>query len=395
MPASTPIQATARTPDHGIGQTRIIFLRMEGIMRKHILFATVVMSLLTIACNGGGGGGGGGSAVGGGGGSVGGTGGGGGSVSVNAAPPVEYSIFVAPETRRTETIETDGNINNPADDYVHIYRDAEGLVIQYRDVANRDLLSDSQTLRTVRFSTGAGASPNSFISAGEYLKATARTTDAVNSVSRNAQGTLVTTDSLEVGGKKLGLSYADFGMWKTRSEFTGTTGGTPTTFATMNDPDKWTNGQDNKEAYFAAGLTGSAVYTGNAMGVVRAYSGYNSDVAAGKFHELYGSAAMTVNLAARTADLDLKFSDFYDFRFSNLGVADRDGDIDDDRATLTIQERNNNTGIHFAGTPGFDVDGQFYGPDRTNPTEVVGEAEIRQMQGGARVEADIVFGAKK
>lgn len=356
-------------------------------MKKHILCIAAVISFLASACGGGGGGGGGGGVSG---------------ATVTAAPQAEYAIFAAPQSSINGTIERDGNINNPLDDYIHIYRDDEGLVYQYRDVANRGLLDDSQTLRTVRFATGNGNTANAFQMSGDYLKATAVTNYNVSNAVYNGAshtGQFTVTDSLEYGGKQLGLSYADFGMWKTKGKFTGTIAGAGAAFESLNDPDKWTNGRDASEAYFAASGTGDATYSGNAMGVARTYTGYNSDVAAQQFHEFYGSADMKVNLQSRTASLDLKFDNFYNFSFTNLSVADRDGEIDDDRATLNITANGtNSSNVNFttgSSSSGFDVDGQFYGPSRTNPTEVVGEVEIRQSQGGSRTEADIVFGAKK
>lgn len=347
-------------------------------MKKYVMCVLAATSLLSTACGGGGSSG---TAP----------------TPVMSVPAAEYSIFVTPATNKSgQTIKQDGNANNPADDYVHISRDSEGLVFQYRDVENRGLLNDAQTMRTVKFATGSGTAASAFIPSGDYLKASATTTDTVNSVSRNAVGTLVTTDTLEVGGKQLGLSYADFGMWKTKSAFTGALNGVNSNFETMNNPEEWTNGKKGNEASFAAGGAGTATFTGNAMGVVREYAGRDDDVATTKFHELYGTASMTVDLSSRKADLALKFNDFYDFRFSNLGVSGRDGEISDDGASLSVTEKANNSGIHFNGNPtDFDVDGQFYGSSKSNPQEVVGDVEIGQIQGGNSIQTNIVFGAKK
>lgn len=346
---------------------------------RHLTAFILGFSLLLTACVSSGGGGGG-----------------------NAAPPApvptaEYDIFSVPPANETGTvIERDGNPNNPADDYLLIQRTADGIKFTYRDVANRDLLGDSLSMRSFEVYTGAGSQPSDFNSSGNYLRA--EKTSAP--VTTPDGGTFTSTEIIEVGGKTLGLQYADFGMWKTIINYNGSGG----VITRMNEPEILDDMENRAyRAAFTAG-TGTESFTGNAMGVVRAHnSAYSDDVAAPLGAEVYGTASLDVNLTNLRATLDLLFPGFYDFSFTNLSV-DRSGELDEiDRTTqLSVTNNGNATGINLntvsGVTGGFDVDGQFYGPSRNNPTEAVGDVEIRQTAvNGVNnyVDVDIAFGVKK
>lgn len=357
---------------------------------KKLLVYTIALSFLLTACGGGGGGGGGGARP-------------EPAAAINAA---EYAIFSAPPANVTgTTIERDGNANDPNDDYVLIQRDADGIKFTYRDVSNNKLLGNSLSMRSFHVDTGTGASGHSdFVTAGNYLKAQKSETLNLNHTTSAGlvRGTFTSTDILEVGGKKLGLSYADFGMWKTKTEFHGTVNGVAVNQVLMHEPEDFTGKMSgtNNRAYFPVGGSGTASFSGNAIGVVRAHKG-GDDVAAPQGAEIYGQANLNVDLANRRASLDLNFANFYNFRFNGLEV-ERDGEFEDmDSSTMLISGgAANTTGINMnkSGSASFEVDGKFYGPTRTDPSEAVGDAEIKQYtpNGDNRVvEVDIAFGVKR
>ncbi len=356
-------------------------------MKRFMLYAALIASMLT-GCGGDGGG----------------------SSSAAPAPPdpidpAEYNIFSRPPANETANIiERDGNPDNPADDYVLIQRDASGIMFTYRDVDNRDVLGDADSMRSFHISTGTGSIPDDFNDAGNYLRAVEDSGPVVISNRATAAGLVngvyETTNIMEVGGKKMGLEFADFGMWKTTSTFTGTINGVNADRTLMHDPENLTDEMrgSGREAYFTANA-GTASYTGNAMGVVREVAAGGGDDAAGTGAEIYGTASLNLDLATRKANLDLNFANFYNFAFGNLALRSNGSFEDTDTSTLTKTVQANTTGIDFDGNVSprndFDVDGQFYGPASTSPTEATGTAEIEHYQGnGKRIDVDIAFGVK-
>lgn len=334
---------------------------------------------------------------------------GGGGAELPPPAPIalhEYQIFSTPPSNVTgSTIEQDGNPDNPYDDYIYIRRDGNDIVFTYRDVNNLDLLGNQDSMRSFAVSTGDSLAASDFkkSQSDKYLRAEKNSSQIIkhNAPAGAVDGTFEVTEVIEVGGKMLGLDYADFGMWKTTTKFSGKIDGNDAPRSLMLEPELWNGKMQDKEheAYFEEGRTGTVGFTGNAMGVARAHNG-GDDAAAPLYTEVYGSATMDIDLSTRQASLLLEFDKFYNFQFNKLGL-DQRGEIEEISgvSTLDVTDTANNTVIKLeAGQPRFDVDMQLYGPTRTDPTEAVGEVEIEQLKSGTGdnryIEIDIAFGMK-
>lgn len=323
----------------------------------------------------------------------------------------EAMIFSASPANTTgNIIEKDGNVNDPMDDYVLVERDAEGISFTYRDVPNNDVLGNTLSMRQFHASTGAGFTPSDFgavVSAGSdnnfqraEITDVANLNHTVNGVAVN--GTLSSSNIIEVGGKAVGLQYADFGMWKTISTFAGTKNGVDASRTLMHDPEDWTGkmGSHANRADFAVGAA-NATFTGKAMGVARVHNGVGDDPAGAVFDEIYGNAKLDVNVAGRSANLELDFDQYYTFTFNNLEM-ERGGEFEerDNAANLVISAKkagfNKNVDLTGATLRDFDVEGQFYGPNSTSPVEAVGDADITMRDPmNQTIEIDMAFGVKR
>lgn len=213
---------------------------------------------------------------------------------------------------------------------------------------------------------------------GYYLSSLESTKDFNNSNSGNVNidGTVTMVDTIYIGGKKLGLSYSEFGGWAASTNIKGTGSylGIPLPInTTTQDMEGMWLGNDSAKKSFD-GVAAAQDFTGNAIAV--AYENNENSLDA-KSALVTGSATISVNpanLAATTLKLD--FTDFYSFTLSNIEVLSSGAIAATDSSAISVvEDMANSSGINFGADLNVDVlNGQFYGKDL--PTEAVGAFRI-------------------
>ena len=250
--------------------------------------------------------------------------------------------------------------------------------------------------RTVKMSNGHSDASN-FRDHGRYIVAE-KTTDGglLSNVTVAGLGVLNGSiryeDEVYLGGKKLGLAYADFGIWQTEVDFRGTRDG----HGYAEDWDlkavPFITGDAAHKQAFAAG-TGTQVFTGRAIGT--AYDDNNA-VFDDRVDDISGTARMTVDLSQLNASqLELMFHEFYNFTFSNLDVSSGTVNLNGNHTVNVTSNGVNDThvvlptGDHIYDT---NLKAQFYGPAAHDPTEAVGTFHLDNGSGKGIVGS---FGVKK
>ncbi|MDR1124308.1 MAG: hypothetical protein LBL61_07015 [Elusimicrobiota bacterium] len=197
-------------------------------------------------------------------------------------------------------------------------------------------------------------------------------------------------------GNKMGLEYAEFGLWENTLSFNGT--------KTYSDYQGTHTDNVNGEISHGFGtfysINGNAGFVMNAQAGNVNFSGkaigFAYDNNSGLKEEIYGTANVNVDLSNVTANLTLNFDNFYTISAPTLDILGSSFNNYSDIIYLS-NDTNNTTAITLDTNGSFigEIRGDFYGNNTYEPTEVAGT--IKHTQGYSSGQKGFVaaFGAKK
>lgn len=258
--------------------------------------------------------------------------------------------------------------------------------VAFQDVSNTldktaESILVSSGSNTIMFLTGDGEGTTSnFYADGAFIKAEKDGTFD----DKYPDGSYTTVDgsySIYLGGKNLGLEYADFGIWLGVEHSQDYYADDNPLEDTARD---WVRGEAfwidaNKNAHRQAPAAGS--FEGTTIAWV------SNDFAEGQPHALLRGAA-TLDVSGQGAGLQgtlgLKFDDYYNFSFGSILISG-DGSMRDVRYKLSVQVTENpgldkdqyaglcfDLGKSYAG----NIDSQFYGAEGAGASEAAGSFYI-------------------
>jgi|GEM_PF-5060194 len=166
-------------------------------------------------------------------------------------------------------------------------------------------------------------------------------------------------DMVVLGGKKLGLEYADFGVWKSSSATSAT--------SVRNADVPFFIADNNMKSNMP---TTNKTFTGKAVGSAYDYTNGNNNV-----KDIAGLATLNFNSSTNRMEMTLAFDGFYTFTFTpNYSVANGSyGAGSYNSTSVAVSGNAGGTGISFtSGTYMANVVGQFYGASQGAPSETAG-----------------------
>lgn len=214
---------------------------------------------------------------------------------------------------------------------------------------------------------------------GYYLSSleSTRTFDNTSLDGVTVSGTVTMVDTIYVGGKKLGLSYAEFGGWISSTNIQGKGSylglQLPINTSIQKMEGMWL-GDASAEKGFDTTVGQAKTFRGNTIAV--AYEN-NTNTLASKNAVISGSATMTVNPADLAASsLALDFADFYTLTLNNLEIQAGGSIAAGALSSVSARAKaTNRTGIALGNALNINaLDGQFYGS--AAPSEAVGAFKI-------------------
>ncbi|MDR2947081.1 MAG: hypothetical protein LBV79_10090 [Candidatus Adiutrix sp.] len=247
-----------------------------------------------------------------------------------------------------------------------VSKTADGLVLTGQN--------DGGLTRSVTFQA------SDFVEQGDFLVATKKTSGNYGDTPGHSYNA---NDDIALGGKKLGLSHSDFGMWDAQDKRNDALGNYAGTFYTDTP---FYMGVAAKQANFTAS-SGTHTFSGTTIAIAHG---------AGGDEHLTGTAALNVDFTAAAgplgdSNLYLHFANFADFaiplRISNVGFISQASAAYGD--TIVTNQTTGKDLTH----PSSHVLGQFYGDSPNSPSEAVGEYEIQSTGGGTTINGS--FGVKK
>lgn len=192
-------------------------------------------------------------------------------------------------------------------------------------------------------------------------------------------------DTVKLGGRALGLSYSDFGIWKIKGGFhfignkdlitKAKEWGEDLDDKSYEDYYTFTNGIDKyKQGFDTAKATVGAKtkFTGTTMAVATLTDSSNKK----KHKEFNGTASMTVDNASGKAEVGLEYKNWYNFKFKEIDVKNSNGfssnvapEINGTSADSEFKFNN------LTGQTG-EIKGKMYGLEAGKPEEAVGSFKV-------------------
>jgi len=180
-----------------------------------------------------------------------------------------------------------------------------------------------------------------------------------------AEGSGSYNDTVVLGGQKLGLEYADFGVWK--SSYARYNSNSVPEFVRNADVPFFVANTSRESARPAA----NQIFTGTAVGSAYDYTGGNNNV-----KDISGAATLNFNSSTNRMEMTLAFDNFYTFTFTpniTVGTNGSYGAGSYSSTSVAVSGNAGGTGISFAnGTYMANVVGQFYGASAGAPSETAG-----------------------
>ena len=304
-------------------------------------------------------------------------GGGGGGGGVNSTPPLAWEPPSDPYGQSSGSANTVATFVLGAD--IVPVETRNGVPLTVTKTANGLTLSAYNGARTVTLSADAGDFKNT---SGDYITAVKESSGKYSdysSISYRAQ------DTVALGGKKLGLSHSDFGIWTSyvhevadgQDPEYGPTSKTVAAFY-MGDPGKTANFSSSSGQQTFSGNTAATAHGGAVSGTTH----------------LTGTARMSFTAATSiNTNLRLTFPGFYNFQIPV--EIDANGKITQGAGTAFAIDNGDLSGRNMNGVGYYKVDGQFYGPSGSNPKEAVGGYLIQSADKEQYTSVNGSFGLKK